>query len=99
LIPKGGGTLAIDGIQVTAEEPSFPAFKKSQSYLLFISLDQERKIGRLDLGQTGVLPVNADGTLDSIDKLPQPLKRDIQNRYGSSLQRMKEGLKHRPAKS
>src|SRR5262247_1165438 len=35
LIPKAGGDLIVDGVEVICDEPGFPQFEMSRTYLLF----------------------------------------------------------------
>lgn len=65
LIPVSGGTVTVDGVDVSWGEPGQPGvrvFDVSQKYLLFLRLDQASKIATIDLGSTGVFVVGDDDT-------------------------------------
>lgn len=93
LVLRSGGTVDVEGVKVTAIEPGFPAFKNSQKYLLFLSLDPTRKIGSVRAGATGAMKINVDNTLGALDKEPLLLQKQIEARHGKSVDKLKSEIK------
>ena len=65
LVSVSGGTVVIDGVEVSSgepEEPRLSAFDENQKYLLFLCVDRTTKIATANLGVSGVLAVREDNT-------------------------------------
>ena len=65
VVPRLDGAVTIDGVEIVQHELAVAEFRRSQKYLLLLSLDPATKIGELALGPQSVLPIKGDGTLDS----------------------------------
>lgn len=89
LVPKKGGTVTVDGIRLISSDHQIPAFEPSHEYLLFLSLDASRKIGNLGMGPAGVYGIKPDGTVEPVVPQPYEIWREIQSRYGASLERLR----------
>lgn len=86
LIATGGGSVSIDGVEVTA--PSEITFEPSKKYLVFLEVDKSGTLGRIIVGPGGVFKVNSDEKLVSITNREHPLKRFVK-RQGDSLRQFK----------
>jgi hypothetical protein len=93
LIPRAGGTVVLDGIEITKEEANFPQFSMAREYLLFFSPDPSKGIGKLSLGPYGVYVVNPAGKIEPINGKGTPLRNEIQRLYHDSLDQLKAKLK------
>jgi hypothetical protein len=99
LIPKGGGDLVIDGVEVICDEPGFPQFEMSRTYLLFVKPDpfssKFGRIGAFTLGPKGVFVVRSDGMIEPVTQQSHALKSELEKLYGNSLERIKADFKQR----
>lgn len=92
LVSKLGGVIEIDGLDIEMKEVGFPEFEVSRKYLLFLALDPTTRSGYVDVGPSGVLTVNADGTMESINKERRYFQTQIESRFGRSISKLKENL-------
>jgi hypothetical protein len=92
LMATAGGTVSVDGIEVTVDNPAIPAFEKGKKYLLFISITPSQ-VALLAAGPSGVFRVNEDESLEAVNKSNRPLKSDINQRFNLKLSKLKEQLK------
>jgi hypothetical protein len=65
VVPRLDGVITIDGVEIVQYELAVEEFRRSQKYLMLLSLDPVTKIAELALGPQSVLPIKEDGTLDS----------------------------------
>lgn len=94
VLVKNTGSLVSDGIKVTSNDATFPDFDLNQTYLLFLSLDLNTRIGAIELGPAGVAKINSDGELVPVNKNQPRLSEALTNRYGK-VDKIKEQLKLR----
>lgn len=90
-VAQTGGRVVVDGVEVT-QEPSVE-FDKSQTYLLFLQQDELRGIGSLSLGRQGIFSLTSGDELVSLSDKMQPLRRDLENLHGKSLNALRGYLK------
>jgi len=64
LVPKEGGTVIIDGVEVIQPEESVAGFRRDRKYLLILSVNPSTRIGELAFGAQSILPLAADASLD-----------------------------------
>jgi hypothetical protein len=95
IAPMAGGTMEIDGIKVINKSQDFPDFSIGQKYLLFLTFDSGRSVGTFQLGPKGVFSIKDDDTLEPVNSLAHPLRRDLEVNNGKSLGRLKESIKKR----
>src|SRR5262245_65035790 len=99
LIPKSGGNLVIDGVEVICDEPGFPQFEMSRTYLLFVKPDpfssRFGRIGAFMLGPKGVFVVRSDGSVEPVTQQSHPLSSELEKLYDNSLERIKADFKQR----
>lgn len=93
LIWKSGGTVEIDGMEVEMQNLEFPPFENSKKYLLVLALDPAKQAGTVEVGPGGALLVKSDDTVEPTAKNRHYFKREIENRYGASISKLKEKLK------
>jgi hypothetical protein len=84
----GGGTVLLDGINITVEE-EFGDLLKHRKYLLLLSLDPSSNIGLVKLGTSGVFALDSEDVLEPLNKNPDMLSRQLQEQYGKSLTRLR----------
>jgi hypothetical protein len=94
VLVKSTGSLVTDGIKVTTNDAAFPDFELNQTYLLFLSLDLNTRIGVIELGPAGVAKISSDGELAPVNKNQARLSEALTNRYGK-VEKIKEQLKLR----
>jgi len=87
-----GGTVTIDGVQVTMNNPALPQFEKGRKYLLFVSLAPSG-VAVIGGGPSGVFRVGDDEILKPANKDNRRLKTDIQARFDSRLRTFKGRVK------
>lgn len=92
LVPRAGGTIERDGIELTQVEPSFPPFKQRQKYLMLISL-YPSAIAITAGGPIGVFRVDDDERLTALSEEPHQIKEGIKNRFQGSLRQVRMGVK------
>ena len=99
LIPKAGGDLVVDGVEVICEEPGFPQFEMSRTYLLFVKPDpfssKFGRIGAFTLGPKGVFVVGSDGLVEPVARESHRLSSELEKLYGNSLERIKADFRQR----
>jgi hypothetical protein len=91
LVPKYGGTVSVDDVNVTMTNQGFPPFSTDTHYLLFISKDPSG-FATLWAGPDGVFTVTRGGRVESISKKPHPVKDALENRFDNSLGQLKQKL-------
>lgn len=93
LIWKTGGTVEIDGMEIEMAELNVPPFEQSRKYLLVLALDPAKQAGTVEVGPSGALLIKPDDTLEPVVKTTTYFKTHIENRYGSSVSKLKEKFK------
>lgn len=92
LLPKYGGTLDVDGVEVTKGESDFPPFPEDKNYLLFI-MKSPNGTASLLTGPGGAYAVSPEGALESVSNRPHRLKEAISQRFDSSVEQLKQRVK------
>ena len=91
-----GGTVTIDGVEVSQSDSDVSAFRKSQKYVLALKFESQSNIGILALGPQGYLLINEDESLnEAMDKYL--LQEVIKRRHDGSVRQFKEKIKTRSA--
>lgn len=93
LIWKTGGSVEIDGMEIEMEDVTFPPFENSKKYLLILALDPAKQAGTVSVGPSGALIIKPDDTLEPVVKTITYFKTRIEDRYGSSVSKLKEKFK------
>ena len=93
LIWKTGGSVELDGMEIEMEDLGFPPFENSKKYLLILAFDPAKQAGTVEVGPSGALLVKSDDTVEPLAKNRSYFKREIENRYGSSVSKLREKLK------
>ena len=94
LVPRYGGTLMLDGIEVVQLDRRFPQFIMGQRYLLFLSLDTSRRMGIMQVGPDGTFAVN-NGNLQAITNREHPIRGGLATQHGNSLERLRAHIRAR----
>ncbi len=92
LLPVSGGTVIVDGVELTMENTSIPPFETGKKYLLFVTLTPS-KVAVLAAGPSGIFQVNDDHSLQSVNTKPSPLQTQIKQRFNFSLSKLKAQVK------
>lgn len=92
LVPRAGGTIRKDGVELTEVEPTFPPFKKGQKYLMLISL-YPSGVALTAGGPVGIFPVDDSGTLTPLTEEPHKLKEGIKRNFQGSLHQLRTKAK------
>lgn len=94
LIHREGGTVVVDGVEITSNEEGAPPFRSSQRYLLVLSLDPITRIGEIRFGAQSILPINANNTLDA-GRDEHILQRALRMRHNGSMNQLRDNLRGR----
>jgi hypothetical protein len=92
LLAKYGGTLTINGVEVTKGETGFPPFIEHEKYFLVLSKSRNGTVSLLG-GPNGTYTVSEEGQLTPVNQHPHPLKEVIKQRFNDSVGRLKQQLK------
>jgi hypothetical protein len=84
-----GGTLVLDGIEVTVDE-EFKEMLPYRRYLLFLTTTSSGKSSSGMIGPKGVFLIKSDGRLESLVNKSYKLRLDIERTFNNSLVRLKE---------
>ena len=95
LVPRSGGDLLVNGVTIISSDPQFSSFMPSQSYLLFLELNSNSGVGSIKVGPIGAFSIQGD-RLVSLFVDPHPIKDDITNRFGNSLNALRSALNPAP---
>lgn len=90
---KYGGSVTVDGVNLTMVDPTFPQLNLKKRYLLFISRGASG-VATIGVGPNGVFEVGPNGSLTPINRNPHSIKDDIARRFGKSLEKVKEHARH-----
>ncbi|HEV8369981.1 MAG TPA: hypothetical protein VGQ39_18655 [Pyrinomonadaceae bacterium] len=89
---KWGGLLSLSGVQLVAEEPTFPEFTMGQQYLMVMQLDASSKMANNALGPFGAYIINSNGTFESISPNGSTFETDLSTRYNNSINQLRAAL-------
>lgn len=92
LVPKNGGIVGIDGVEVRQFDPDFPDFQNHQEYLLLVLLYPNR-VALTAGGPLGVFTIADGDRLTSFSNGSDKIKQGVQSKFGNSLARLKHFLK------
>lgn len=97
LIETYGGSVEIDGVEISMVDKEIPVFSESQQYLLFLQTDESGKVGLLRMGAVGIYKVDPFGTLESVARRKDlhPIAQEIQSVHGKSLESLKNHIQLR----
>jgi hypothetical protein len=90
LVPQAGGSVMVDGVEITEDDLQFPRFALSTRYLLFLQTDDSGQIGLLGMGPTGVFVEQGNDRLEPLSRRPNALTSDITTRFKSSMQMLRD---------
>jgi hypothetical protein len=93
LVATNGGTVNIDGVEVTMVDTGFPVFDISKKYLLFLEMDSTGQQGRIVVGPDATFIVNEDDTISPLNKKNHSLKSIIKTQFSDSLPKLREKAK------
>lgn len=85
LVPRAGGTVQSDGVEIAMVDPNFPEFNSLKRYLLFLRGGPNTNLAILRLGPAGVYVVEDTASLRPLGNLPHQLSGDMASRFGDSL--------------
>jgi hypothetical protein len=86
LIPLGGGSVMVDGIEITQDDVEYPQFALTTRYLLFLRTDESGQIGLLGMGPAGIFVEREDDRLEPVSQRTNALAPEIATRFKSSIQ-------------
>ena len=90
LIPRGGGSLMVDGIEVTEDDVGYPQFALTTRYLLFLNTNDSGQIGVLGMGPAGVFVEREDDRLEPLSQRTNALAPEVVTRFRSSIQLLRD---------
>lgn len=86
-----GGSALIEGVEVTVEE-ELAGLVPGRRVLLFSSPTASRKFAVLKLGPSGAFEIKGNGDLEPLAGKPGKLYRELKEKYGNSLPRLRAHL-------
>jgi len=96
LMLRYGGTVRIEDVEVTMVDTQISDFSMAHEYLLFVATDQSGRVDR-GIGPIGIFTVKEDQALEALSKNPNSFTRDVEARYGHSLQLLRADMNRRAA--
>jgi hypothetical protein len=93
LISKYGGTLTIDGVQVSMSDGGWPPFQQGKKYLILLSI-YSSGVAEVMGGPRGVFAVSDNGTLEPVSNIPHPIKEGMKGKFGNSVDKLREHLQN-----
>jgi hypothetical protein len=91
LVPRNGGSITLNGVEIEQKEAGFEQFQENEKYLLFISIYPNR-IALPAGGPFGVFSLNEQGELTSFHGDADPIKEGVHSRFKGSLKLLKQSL-------
>ena len=92
LLPKTGGTVNIDGVEVRQFVEDYPEYELNQKYLLLITL-YPSGVARTFGGPVGVFKVLPNDRLAPISESEHKIRKDFKDLYSNSLDQVRKHLK------
>jgi hypothetical protein len=92
LVPRNGGIIRIDDVEVHQLEPDFPEFQTNQEYLLFVLLYPNR-VALTAGGPLGVFSIANGDKLIPFSNESDKIKQGVESKFGNSLAHLKQYLK------
>jgi hypothetical protein len=99
LVAKAGGSLTYNGVLLTAQNPEFPDFLPSETYMFVMQLDTASQVGVLSVGPSGAYSVDANSIMHPTNPILNVYEADLSSRYGMSLTQMRAVLNPPPPSS
>lgn len=90
LIPLGGGSVMVDGVEITQDDVEYPQFALTTRYLLFLRTDDSGQIGLLGMGPAGIFVEREDDRLEPVSHRTNALAPEIATRFRSSIQLLRD---------
>lgn len=94
LLPKAGGTVNIDGVEVQQFVEDYPEYELNQKYLFLIAL-YPAGVARTTSGPVGVFKVLPNDKLSPVSESEHKIRKDFKAVYGNSLDRVRKHLKNK----
>jgi hypothetical protein len=92
LLATSGGTVDIDGVEVTVNDRSLPVFESGKKYLLVIS-HTPSGVATLGAGPAGVFELTNDDKLEAVNGHNYALQAEIRHRFNGKLSQLKSHAK------
>lgn len=92
LLPKTGGTVNIDGVEVQQLVKDYPEYELNQKYVLLINVYSSgfpQTVG----GPVGVFKVLPNDKLAPVSESNHKIRKDFKDLYGNSLDQVRKHLK------
>ena len=94
LLPKNGGTVNVEGIEIEQRDHNFPEFKQNQKYLLLINL-YPSGVARTVGGPVGVFIIEQNDRVLPITESEHRIRKDLKEKYANSLDGFRKHLRNR----
>ncbi|MDQ1638219.1 MAG: hypothetical protein QOF62_1558 [Pyrinomonadaceae bacterium] len=91
-LPRGGGTVTLDGVAVTMGNPNLPSFESGKRYLLILKLTSSG-VAILGAGPTGVFQTSDNEHLEPFVKNDRRMHSEMSERFNLKLSRLKAHMK------
>jgi hypothetical protein len=91
VVIASGGTVNIDGVDVTLENNALPPFISGQKYLLFVSFMPSR-VTKVAGGPAAAFRIKDRDDLEAVDRWDRPIPAEINKRFARKLSALKSHL-------
>jgi len=91
VIPKKGGTVNIDGVEIEQTGDGFPEYESNQKYLLLVNLYPNGTATTIG-GPVGVFRIVDNDKMIPVRESDHTILKDFKEKYGSSLERLRKYL-------
>ena len=95
VLPKTGGTVNIDGVELRQLVEDYPEYELNQKYVLLLLKLYPAGVAQTFGGPIGVFRVLPNDELAPIWESEHRIRRDFKDVYGNSLERVRKHLKHK----
>jgi len=94
LVITWGGTIKIEGVQVTQHDADFPGLLFNQTYLLFLTLESTKQVAEIPYGGPGAFLVDGQQDLSPIFGRNW-LADELGSAAGDDVSRLRERIRYR----
>jgi len=92
LLELAGGTVTVDGVEITMVSGQIPKFEDRKRYLMFINFTPAGMASTVG-GPSGIFRITSDESLEAVGNVKNRMPAEIATRFSQSLSRFKQATK------
>jgi hypothetical protein len=92
ILESSGGTLTVNGVEITMVSSGIPKFEEGKRYLMFVSFTPGG-MARPAAGASGFFLITSDESLEAMDNGKARMQVEISGRFSKSLSKFKQAIK------